>query len=299
MTGDDLEPAAEVLIADQLDDVGEVVLDADFLRNGWRRTGFDLARDAWVVADRGGTVVAYGQATHEEPAVVESFGVVHPRHRGRGIGSGLLDRIEARASELLAALPSSRFRHSINASDHAAAAMLGIRGLRPIRHYWHMQIELPRPIEPGPGSDGVEIAGIRSPDDLAAVHSVLEEAFADHWGNYPEPFDRWVEEETAGPGYDPTLWLRATEEGRMLGALTGDLWGARGWVGYLGVRAAARGRGIGAALLRESFTRFADRGARRAVLTVDAENTTGATALYERVGMRVVNRWDLWERPTA
>jgi hypothetical protein len=28
----------------------------------------------------------------------------------------------------------------------------------------------------------------------------------------------------------------------------------------------------------------------------DAENSTGATALYERAGMRVINRWDLWER---
>ena len=162
-----------------------------------------------------------------------------------------------------------------------------------------MQIDLAGPIGPGPVPHGIEIAAITTPDDLPAIHSVLEEAFADHWGNYPEPLDRWVEEETGGPGYDPTLWLRATEEGRMLGALTGDLWGDRGWVGYLGVRAAARGRGIGAALLRESFARFPDRGARHAVLNVDAENTTGATGLYERVGMRVVNRWDLWERPMA
>jgi hypothetical protein len=26
------------------------------------------------------------------------------------------------------------------------------------------------------------------------------------------------------------------------------------------------------------------------------EHTSGATALYECVGMRVFNRWDLWER---
>ena len=32
------------------------------------------------------------------------------------------------------------------------------------------------------------------------------------------------------------------------------------------------------------------------LLNVDADNPTGATALYERAGMRVVNRWDLWER---
>jgi mycothiol synthase len=41
---------------------------------------------------------------------------------------------------------------------------------------------------------------------------------------------------------------------------------------------------------------FADRGVRRVILNVDAENSTGATALYERAGMRVINRWDLWER---
>jgi hypothetical protein len=35
------------------------------------------------------------------------------------------------------------------------------------------------------------------------------------------------------------------------------------------------------------------------LLNVDAENPTGATALYERVGMRIVKRWDLWDRPIA
>jgi ribosomal protein S18 acetylase RimI-like enzyme len=50
------------------------------------------------------------------------------------------------------------------------------------------------------------------------------------------------------------------------------------------------------ALLRRSFAMFAGRGVRRVILNVDAGNATGATALYERAGMRVVNRWDLWER---
>ncbi len=295
-TDADLEPAAAVLVADQLDDVGEVVLDANFLRNRWRREGFDLATDAWVAVDGAGTVVAYGQAMLEERAV-ESLGVVHPQHRGRGIGSALLDRIEARAAERLAGVASGQFRHSVNASDQAAAAMLQARGLRPVRHFWHMQLDLAGPIEPGRAPAGVDIAGITSPDDLPAVHAVLQEAFSEHWGNYPEPYEQWVDEEATGDGYDPVLWLRATDAGEMLGALTGNLWDDRGWVGYLGVRARGRGRGIGAALLRESFARFAARGARHVVLNVDAENTTGATALYERVGMRVVNRWDLWERP--
>jgi hypothetical protein len=41
---------------------------------------------------------------------------------------------------------------------------------------------------------------------------------------------------------------------------------------------------------------FADRGARRVLVSVDAQNPTGATAVYERVGMRIVNAWDQWER---
>jgi mycothiol synthase len=297
-TEDDLEAAAAVLVADQLEDVGEVVLDADFLRNRWRHEGFKPARDAWLAVDPAGTVVGYAQATLEEPGVVGSWGVVLPGHRGRGIGTALLDRIEARAGERLAGVPSARFRHSISGSDRAAAAMLAARGLKPVRHFWHMQLDLAGPMQAGPVPDGIEIAGITSPDDLPAVHDVLKEAFADHWGNYPEPYAQWVDEEASGPGYDPTLWLRATDHGEMLGTLTGNLWGDRGWVGYLGVRVRGRGRGIGAALLREAFARFAAHGARSVVLNVDAENATGATALYERVGMRVVNRWDLWERST-
>jgi len=75
--------------------------------------------------------------------------------------------------------------------------------------------------------------------------------------------------------------------------------GERGWVNYLGVLAPYRGRGIGSALLRRSFATFAGRGIMRVLVNVDSENATGATALYERVGMRVAKRWDMWERSSA
>jgi mycothiol synthase len=298
-TTGDLQAAAEVLVADDLDDAGQIVLDADFLREAWSRVGFQLATDAWVAVDGAGVIVGYGQAMRERPDLVHSWGIVHPEHRGRGIGASLLHRIEERASQLLAGLPSARFRHAINAGDQAAAAMLQARGLRPVRHFWHMQIDLTGPFEPGPTPEGVAITGIDSPDELPAVHALLNEAFADDWGHHPEPFDRWAEEQTGSPSFDPTLWLLAMEVGRPVGALTGSVWGDRGWVDLLGVLAACRGRGIGAALLGHSFATFAGRGVRRVLLNVDAENPTGATALYERVGMRVVKRWDLWERSSS
>ena len=298
-TPDDLELVADVLVADQLHDDGQIVLDVDFLRDEWGRMGFDLASDAWVVVDGAGAIVGYVQAMREEPTVVESWGVVHPEHRGRGVGSSLMNRIEERASHLLAGLPSGRFRHAINAGDHAAAAMLQVRGLRPVRHFWYMQIDLTGPIDPGPAPEGIQISGIKPRNDLTAIHAVLDEAFAHHWGYHPEPFTRWAEEQTGSPSYDPTRWLLATERGQPVGSLTASVLGDRGWVNEVGVLAPYRGRGTGAALLRRSFATFAGRGVRRVILNVDAENPTGATALYERVGMRIVKRWDLWERSSG
>jgi mycothiol synthase len=295
-TPDDLEAVAGLLVADDLHDGRESVLGAEFLRDEWSRSGFDLATDAWVVVHRGGWVAGYGQATREGPGVVGSWGVVHPAHRGRGIGSLLLDRIQQRASELLAGLPSARFRHAVNAGDRAAAALLQARGLHPVRHFWHMQVELAVGFEPGPTPSGIEIGGIDPAVQLPAVHAILEEAFADQWDHHPEPFDRWAAQQTRSPSYDPTLWLLATEAGAPVGALTANVARDHGWVDQLGVLTPARGRGVARALLLHSFAIFARRGLRRVLLNVDAENPTGATKLYERVGMRVVNRWDVWER---
>lgn len=60
---------------------------------------------------------------------------------------------------------------------------------------------------------------------------------------------------------------------------------------------AQRGRGLALALLHESFRRHAARGLPATVLGVDAANPTGALALYEKAGMRVVEQFTRWDRP--
>jgi GNAT superfamily N-acetyltransferase len=287
---DDLEAVAAVFAADDIDDVGEVVLDADFIGSAWSRSGFDLATDAWVVVDGAGTIVGYAHAMRDGPDVVDSWGLVHPAQRGQGLGPALLGRIEERAGQLLAGVPDAKFRQSVNAGDRAAAAMLQARGLRLVRHFWHMGIDLDGPVPAGDTPDGIEIAGVDPLQDLPTMHAVLIEAFADDWGYHPDPFDEWADDYAGSPNYDPTLWLLALDGTEPVAVLVAQVYGE------IGVLKSHRGRGIADALLRHSFATFAERGFGRLMLNVDAENPTGATALYERVGMRIIKRWDLWER---
>jgi ribosomal protein S18 acetylase RimI-like enzyme len=67
-------------------------------------------------------------------------------------------------------------------------------------------------------------------------------------------------------------------------------------VDTLGVLSAYRGRGVGRALLSVAFADAVRRGRSHVGLGVDSESPTGATRLYESVGMsvdRVLLAWEL------
>jgi mycothiol synthase len=105
------------------------------------------------------------------------------------------------------------------------------------------------------------------------------------------------------PPFDPSLWFLAVERDEVAGVCLcrpeedGDP--NLGWVSVLGVRPGWRRRGLGLALLQQSFAEFARRGRRGVGLGVDAENTTGAVRLYRRAGMRIVRRSDIYEKELA
>ena len=99
------------------------------------------------------------------------------------------------------------------------------------------------------------------------------------------------------PGFDPAAWWLAEAGGRPAGILLGDdsrVDVGAGFVRTLGVCEWARGRGIAKALLATAFNAYAERGRSTVMLGVDSQNQTGATALYESMGMAPAVVYDSW-----
>lgn len=294
---EEVHDVTEMLVAADLADTGTTETDADLIRDQWSSPGFRLSEDAWVITDRNRAIVAYGSVTPDGEGKIKSWGVVLHGHRGRGLGAALLDRLEARASERLRGIPASVLHTAVNDADASAAELVRSRGFAQVRTFRHLQIDLAGPPpDPGETPDGIAIQGIEPQRDLRRIHAIFVEAFRGEWGYRPIPFEEWVGNEVDVPSFDPSLWLLATQGHEAVGALTGVVWGDRGWVGELGVLPPWRGRGIASALLRRAFATFASRRLPRVMLNVDSQNSTGAVRLYERVGMRTARAWDVYEK---
>jgi ribosomal protein S18 acetylase RimI-like enzyme len=133
------------------------------------------------------------------------------------------------------------------------------------------------------------------------VHSLLDEAFAEHWRHTNHPWEDWISH-IRNRGYDPSQWWLATVDGAPAGALVGNETLAdvgAGYVSILGVLKAYRGLGLGRALLLTAFAEAARRGRTSVRLGVDTENGTGAPALYASVGMTPAETVDAYELPLS
>jgi ribosomal protein S18 acetylase RimI-like enzyme len=189
------------------------------------------------------------------------------------------------------------------AGDAAQEGWLRAEGFTPVRTYWRMS----RAVDGGASRSTVPDVALRrvSVDgtaDVEVVYAVVEEAFADHWNHHPRDFAEWWRAKRESAGHDLTLWWLAEVDGEPVGALvaTTQMVGEGAlYVATLGVRRAARGRGVARALLREAFAEAGRRGLERVSLTVDGASPTGATALYRSEGMDVDFAVSVLQRPVT
>jgi ribosomal protein S18 acetylase RimI-like enzyme len=248
-----------------------------------------LETNTWL-CEEDGTLVAGAFAEISEARGVAA-GAVRPSAQGRGLGTRLLELVEERLTEQGA----ERILSFTVAGDEPASELLERHVYREVRRFWDMGIDLE---EDHPAESTAAIETFRE-EDARAFHAANTEAFEDHWEPHPTSFESWWERQRERTNYDPSLWFLIRDGDEVAAIARNEMRETGGYVASLGVRRAWRGRGYGRALLLHSFGEFRRRGATRATLGVDASNATGATQLYESVGMRVEMEAIAWEKRLA
>jgi mycothiol synthase len=271
---------------------------AEGLRDEW--DGLDLEHDAWLV-ELDGRVAGLAHLLEVKAGRVIGDAYVHPELTGRGVGSRLLDLLEDRAHELEPLWPGHgrivlQVAHLVG--DDRAPLLFARKGYQRARSFFRMVTDVrgqtPEPEWP----EGTTLRPLDPERDGPALYAAEVDAFADEWDYEPLGYDEWRARVFGRSGFDPALvpvvWAgdEVVAFSRNYPKRNGD-WG---FVGTLGVRPAWRRRGLGLALLRESFRRFRDTGETTVALGVDVENPTGATRLYQRAGLRVLWQADVWEK---
>ena len=299
----DLEAVAQ-LMGEVWKNDGDVTMAAtpEDLRISWQKPGFQVERDTFVVETSGGRVVGFDQFdNHHQHAILEAEGYVHPEFKGRGIGRALLRAAETRAhEEIPLAEPEVRIslRSPIVNGDQAAHELHRQEGFTPLRYFWRMEINLTAPPAPANFPLGIELRPFVKEEHARAVLKAQNESFRDHWGNHEEIYEQWAVHKFSRAEFDPTLWMIAWDgrSAEIAGCSQNRYRGGIGWIGTLGVRRSWRKRGLGEALLLHSFAEFYKRGTTTIGLGVDAQNPTGATRLYQKVGMHAVSEFVFYEK---
>jgi ribosomal protein S18 acetylase RimI-like enzyme len=208
----------------------------------------------------------------------------------------------ARAHAAEAGSSTWRARTGGYIQDSAFSDVMTGAGFAPVRRFYRMSIDASSPLIPPVAPalpDDVEILTGDDRSTWSTIYDVDRAAFAEHWGFAEYPYDDWIEHMTASPSFDPADWWLVTVGGVpaaicLLSEQRASL--GEGYVGVLGVLKEFRGRGLAQMLLQRSFVLYRDRGRTAIALGVDATNTTGAVALYEKVGMHAALVMEAYER---
>jgi ribosomal protein S18 acetylase RimI-like enzyme len=218
---------------------------------------------------------------------------VRPSHRGRGIGSALLEWTEGRAAET----GEHAVTQMVTAANLAAAELFRGHGYGPAETAWLLQIRFEDGPPPSPATpEGITIRTYRSGEDDEAAYRVIEDAFNEWRERTRQTFEEWRAMWVSHPAFAPALSPLAFDGDELVGAIVyldypeSD----EGWVQQLATKASHRHRGIARALLHHAFGMAYAAG--KPACGLSTNSLTGALSLYEKVGMHVRRSYTRWAK---
>jgi mycothiol synthase len=279
LTAADSAEVTAVMAAQELADVGEVVIEEADVIADWQRPGYDVSDSTVGICD-GDRVVAYAEVAYGD----RGDAAVHPDYRGRGIGTWLAGWMQSKAKEkgcTVIGMPVPQ--------GSPGDRLLESLGYRVRWTSW--VLELPEgaaiPDRPLPEGHAVRAA---TEADWQAAFTVNEDAFLEWSQRERDTFEIWQSQVVHRPGFEPWHLRVVTDPGGEVVAMALlQLHDDQGFVSRLATRADQRGRGLAQALLVDTFAKARQQGATRFELSTDSR--TGALSLYEKVGMRVTSAW--------
>lgn len=301
----DVKAWAELMAAaEKADQTGENY-DADDLLEELEDPKLNAATDTLGLWS-GEQLVGYAKLGGPDTAVdvdrVRTEGSVHPDHRGRGLGSGILswliDRATAMHQQRHPDLPGE-LHTGVISTNTSALALYAAHGLEPVRYFFDMTRDLrTEPVPESPVADGLRLAAY-DPQYDDALRLTHNEAFKDHWGSSPRDPESWKTWCTGSRAFRAPHTYLVLDGERIASYAIGyeyvadtAVTGIRElYVGQVGTRRDYRGKGAARAALAMAMESAREAGFERVSLGVDAENPTGALGLYEKLGFRTKSKW--------
>ena len=256
------------------------------------------ARDALGV-EHDGEIVAFAVAQRDptsEGSPFDWFADVDPSHQGRGLGSSIVRWALEVADRRMGDEGRFDVQARCSGPNTAARQLLGSAGFVHLRTMWDMHRDVRGYEDRSAPPDGVSIRTFETGRDERTFWQVTEDAFAEHFGHAPNPYDSFEAMWYTAPDWHSERILLAERDAEVVAEAAWVDSDPDGYIVSIGVLSEHRRLGIAQALLRRAFADIAAAGFPNATLSVDSENTTGAVELYRTVGMEPIRETLVFRR---
>jgi len=279
----DAAAVTRVMAAQELHDVGEVVIEEADIVADWQRPSYDVTQSSVGIFDRD-TLVAYAEITGGD----RGDAAVHPDHRGRGLGTALALWMQELAREQGSPVVGMPVPQGSPGDRLLEALGYHVRWTS-----WVLQLPAGATIPERALPEGYAVREATAADH-EAFWTVTEDAFLEWSERQRQSLEDWHASTTQRPGFEPwNLRVVTDPAGEVVAVAYLHLFegnaSVEGYVDRLATRADQRGRGLAQALLADAFATARRHGAVTSALSTDTR--TGALGLYEKVGMKVASTW--------